>query len=42
MYGMCVMSGCTQRAVAMRDFRLSGEQRSAPVCRRHAVSAAPA
>lgn len=35
-YGMCVMAGCVQRAVALKGFRLSGVLRSAPVCRRHA------
>ena len=34
-YGMCVMSGCRERAVALKDFRLSGQLRTGPVCRRH-------
>lgn len=38
-YGMCVMAGCQQRAIAMRDFRLSGELRPGPVCGRHVAPA---
>jgi hypothetical protein len=34
-YGLCVMAGCPQRAVALKEFRLSGELRRGPVCRRH-------
>lgn len=35
-YGMCVMSGCGNRARWMTTLRIGGLERAAPVCNKHA------